>query len=101
MLHFKWRIYEEVDFQSVTAPVVINWLLSSIKHRLDLRSDEFIDSTTDDFSIKQSVAILGRIHKPSSANFVLFFLNEPYTLTGEAQIFFKKKLLITIRRTNE
>lgn len=101
MLHFKWRIYGEVDYQSVTAPAVINWLLSSNKHRLDIESDEFINSTADEFSIKQNVAILGRILKPTSAKFVLFFLNEPYTLTGEAQIFFKKKLLITIRRTNE
>lgn len=101
MLHFKWRIYGERDYQSVTAPVVINWLLSSIKHRLDIESDEFINSTADDFSIKQSVEILGKIYKNSSSNFVAFYLNKPYTLTGEAQIFFKNKLLITIRRTNE
>lgn len=101
MFHFEWRIYAEGDYQSVTAPVVINWLLSSIRHRLDIRSDEFVNSTTDDFSIKQSEAILGRIYKPSGANFVAFFLNEPYTLTGEAQIFFKNNLLITIRRINE
>lgn len=98
MFHFNWRIYTEGDYQSVTAPIVINWLLSSIGHRLDIRSDEFVNSTADDFSYKQSEAILGRIFKPSGSNFVAIYLNKPYTLTGEAQIYFKDKLLITIIR---